>query len=883
MTVIRNNGGSSQPVPIQVTPSELLGWVDLHTHPLANLAFGGKLFYGNVDFDPVHGTSQNGSNGGPCAPTPPLVNSIQLALGPENWVQGGYNATSNPCGDIIGWPATSVRDQVIQTTEKGIPLASVWSDNTYTSSGYPGFPTWPTWNDITHQKMWVDWIRRSFDGGQRVMVALAVNSKTLGDMTAGGGGFPPQPNDWPTDDAASADLQIQEIKNFVGRHSDFMEVARSSADVYSIVKSKKIAVVIGVEINNIGDLGTATSANRIIQGGGGGSGGDIFGTILGIGGAVIGGYVDPFGGQVFGAALGAFIGGAGGNAVGQTDIGANVAPVSAAALVAEVDRLYDEDVRYIFPVHLADNPIGGTAAYDDLFDVANIYEEGHAWNLACSQQSDGIIYQFNSPNPQINPNGTQSTPSPIDLNLGTAEELKVGFLVFQPPPIPCPQPLPSGAMSGTGNVNSARLTMLGAAAIVEMMKKGMLIDIDHMSQATANDTISLVQQCDVNYPLNSGHNGLRDQYGVPVWDGVTGAKWSERNLTLGQYQAIGQLHGMAGVGSSNADACSWMNNYNAVVQAMGNNPNGAEVIAGFGTDWVLVVGMPARNNANCGQPATSNVQYSPAPGASTGTTTNPEYSACIQKCPSDLPPEACHPIFGEPLPSGCHQRKECVATCAAKYPPNTSNTTSSTGSTGNGLLPMSSLGTAPPWNYNNVGVAHYGMLPDFLQDVQSLPKGQTIPIGTNLDGTPCIQNTGPRLGGLCPPYTLQNGAAVVKQMSYGAQYFYQTWRNAETAFARRPSSSQCLANFLNRTSLPQQNNPGALCPQGQTLMNCGTNLTPQCVRTGGACPTCPKGEYLSGGRCIKGAAPPSCGPGQHLSSAGTCVGGTTTTGGPSLQ
>jgi hypothetical protein len=281
MTLYRDNNDSSQPQNVQITPPALQGWVDLHTHPLANLAFGGKLFYGNVDSDPS-GTGQNGSNGGPCAPTPPLVNSIQLALGPENWVQGGYNATSNPCGDIIGWPATSVRDQVIQETEKDNPPGKAWPDSTYTSSGYPGFPTWPTWYDITHQKMWVDWIKRSFDGGQRVMVALAVNSKTLGDMTAGGGGVPPQPNDWPTDDAASAELQIQQIKNFVGR-SDFMEVALSSADVYRIVKQdNKMAVIIGVEINNIGDLGNATSANRIIQGGGGGSGGGILDCTLGL-------------------------------------------------------------------------------------------------------------------------------------------------------------------------------------------------------------------------------------------------------------------------------------------------------------------------------------------------------------------------------------------------------------------------------------------------------------------------------------------------------------------------------------------------------------------------------------------------------------------------
>jgi hypothetical protein len=594
----------------------------------------------------------------------------------------------------------------------------------------------------------------------------------------------------------------------------------------------------------------------------------IFGTILGIGGAIIGGYIDPFGGQVVGAALGAFVGGAAGNAIGQTDIGANVAPVSGPALVAEVDRLYNEGVRYIFPVHLADNPIGGTAAYEDIFDAANVYEEGHAWNLVCSQQTDGIIYQFNSSNPQINPGGVKSTPSPIDLNIGTAEELKLGFLVFQPPPISCPQTLPSGGISGTGNVNSARLTMPGAAAIVEMMKKGMLIDIDHMSQATANDTISLVQECNVDYPLNSGHNGLRGQYGVPVWNGTTGAMWSERNLTLSQYRAIGQLHGMAGVGSGNADACSWMNSYNAVVQAMGNNPNGAEVIAGFGTDQVLVAGMPPRTNTTCnGKTAPSNVQYSCVPGTSTVTTTNPGYNPCVEKCPKDPNPVACRPIYGEPLPSNCHQYEDCVAACATKYPP-TTTTTTCIAPTNNGQLPMSTLGTAS-WNYNNAGVAHYGMLPDFLQDVQSLPQGQTIPIGTNLDGTPC--KVGMHYLIPCPAQTLQNGADVVKQMSYGAQYFYQTWRDAETAFARRPSSSQCLANFLKGTSLPQQNNSGALCPQGQTLMNCGANLTPQCVRVGGSCPTCGQGQYLSGGTCIKGTPPQNCGPGQRLTSAGTCV------------
>ena len=52
---------------------------------------------------------------------------------------------------------------------------------------------------------------------------------------------------------------------------------------------------------------------------------------------------------------------------------------------------------------------------------------------------------------------------------------------------------------------------------------------------------------------------------------------------------------------------------------------------------------------------------------------------------------------------------------------------------------------ARQWDYNRDGVAHYGLLPDFLLDVESLPNGQD----------------------------------VVNQMFNGAQYFYESWFLAE--------------------------------------------------------------------------------------------------------
>src|SRR3974390_3502978 len=55
-------------------------------------------------------------------------------------------------------------------------------------------------------------------------------------------------------------------------------------------------------------------------------------------------------------------------------------------------------------------------------------------------------------------------------------------------------------------------------------------------------------------------------------------------------------------------------------------------------------------------------------------------------------------------------------------------------------LPMSKDGNRT-WDYNHDGVAHYGLLPDYLEDVASLPGGQ----------------------------------AAVQRMFGGAQYFYETW------------------------------------------------------------------------------------------------------------
>jgi len=103
------------------------------------------------------------------------------------------------------------------------------------------------------------------------------------------------------------------------------------------------------------------------------------------------------------------------------------------------------------------------------------------------------------------------------------------------------------------------------------------------------------------------------------------------------------------------------------------------------------------------------------------------------------------------------------------------------------LPPMSSLGNQK-WDYNQVGVAHYGMIPDFLADVATLP--------TATPGGP-------------------TGADVVAQLNWGAQYFYLTWRRAENVASGVRVPESCIQGPLPPTLLPPRLLPPTLLPPTQ--------------------------------------------------------------------
>lgn len=517
MQTIARTGGFQAGMFSRSLPNNLRGFADLHTHPMVNLALGGKLVHGGPDVGALLPTDADCQHH-------VRAKSIAQALGSDNPTHGGLNIVVNPCGDEL-------RKMVVDAFEDA-NRALKGRDN---GVGYPSFRDWPKWNDITHQKMWVDWVRRAYDGGERVLVALAMNNKTIADGVAG-------PGDGPTDDKASAELQIAEIRGFVKRHDDFMEIAMSPADLRRIVAANKMAIILGMEVDNIGNF------NKV-----------------------------------------------------------NVTPEG---VRQEIRRLYLNGIRYIFPVHLIDNKFGGTAIYTDVFNNSNYREFGDFWKIECGAPDDHLTHYYQSDSD--------------NFGLAVAKASKLDTDVMRRPPDTAPLKCEAKKL---GHKNSRKLQPLGIVAIDEMMNLGMLIDIDHMSQHTAEGALRQAEGVQGGYPLVSGHNNFRDIDG------------NENTRTDDQLRRIGMLGGMFGLGSDTVDARDYVPRY-----ARASGLVGAGRVS-FGSDLNgLVKGPPARFGSNI---------YTP-------------------------------------------------------------------------FFPMSQTGDKK-WDYNTEGVAHYGMLADFLRDMSTLgPEGSKL-------------------------------------------------------------------------------------------------------------------------------------------------------------
>jgi microsomal dipeptidase-like Zn-dependent dipeptidase len=504
--------------------SPVWGFADLHTHPMSYLGFGQKLMHGQPD-------------GGAASPADFTNALANCRCDHEGW------GLDNPCGDYF-------RQLVMHFTDDGglDPHGEGWD-----ADPWKQFRNWPVFTTLSHQQMWFEWIKRAYDGGERVMVALCVNNRLLATASKGN---PAAPHD----DKAVGDLQIPQLKNFVARHSDFMEIAYDPWQLRDIVRRNKLAIIIGSELDDIGDfVRDPTVADYAPN--------------------------SEFGGQLD--------------------------QQSKDKVRQEIQRLYDQGLRYIFPVHLTDNKFGGTAPGGDVLNIASKFSIGSGFQVQWAAPGDHIHYWLSSLDltmmlpqlsdndrlaladliifagpilPALEPALEQLLPNLAPAPPGTGGAAALGLLpivagvvmaggtdgllrsmltfaglaptdidaVVNARILPLPgnyptYPSPAQAQFGVRNVRS--LTDLGQFAVKEMMRLGMMIDVDHMSQNTLDAALDIATNVPGGYPLNFGHNGFRDL-------GLNG-QGHENSRSSSQVRRLAPLGGLMGVGWEDAKDGNW--------------------------------------------------------------------------------------------------------------------------------------------------------------------------------------------------------------------------------------------------------------------------------------------------------------------------------------
>ena len=452
--------------------------------------------------------------------------------------------------EVLGTTYTLCRDWCLNLIE-GAGLPDVEGDNitqarplggyhNTQNSGYPRFVNWPMWYSAIHQQMHNSWVRRALRGGVRLIIASVGNSEVVSFAMA-------KEKDRPfTSDQDAIALQIPAIKNFAEQNSDWAEIAYTPRDARRIINSGKLAIVIGVELDHVMDTCSADvttprhhQANEFAHP-------NVWAPHVGVNWGLGG----------VGIAAGQLI-----NATTRVmHVPDHPTTCTDTQIEARIDALFRAGVRHIIPVHFSDNLLGGYAINGDLFVASAIFGSPKARppTLMSQPRIDDVFGDrrpFTYKLPSINiPIWAKLRPDAVlqgdFLPPGVARPIADFFLsrciedegiriaaaaatggatelacaldavtaeVFEAARRSMPYegasdsaamvPLDTSNAQGAlpFHINARGLTHFGRFFIREMMRRGMLIDIQHSSEMMKRDILGMTR----SYPVMASHGGVQ--------------------------------------------------------------------------------------------------------------------------------------------------------------------------------------------------------------------------------------------------------------------------------------------------------------------------------------------------------------------------------------
>ena len=315
--------------------------------------------------------------------------------------------------------------------------------------GWPDFAVWPRFTTLAHQQVYVDWLYRAYQGGLRLICGLAVNNEVLSSRfgVAGAG-----------DDMAAVTSQIAAMKEMVatverqagGPAHAWLQIAYSPEEARDIIANNRLAMILGVEVDSLGNWRRFEDLHVI---------------------------------------------------AGQD-------PDAPRRLIAQLlDELHALGIRQITPLHMTNNAFGGTAIYMRLLDATNLVLTGRHYKVEDGWHT-GVRYRLDLDGAG---HPTETIGRMLALQgerLSPERGQQRGSLLHRLPIIKgLVQALERPTFTG-GHVNAFGLTRYGVILIEELMARGMIIDIDHMSQKTTDLVLALAEGYE--YPLICSHAWFRD-------------------------------------------------------------------------------------------------------------------------------------------------------------------------------------------------------------------------------------------------------------------------------------------------------------------------------------------------------------------------------------
>ena len=185
----------------------------------------------------------------------------------------------------------------------------------------------------------------------------------------------------------------------------------------------------------------------------------------------------------------------------------------------QLDRYWRRGVRHIAPIHLADNGFGGSALYMELFAANQHFLRGEHHDLE-ECQSPELVWSL----------GEEKIRIPFKI-LTFLHRMR-----WYTPAVPT-------ELKGKPHCNARGLTEDGRDLIRGMVRRGMIVDMEHMSERSVRDTLDILEE--LNHPAMLSHTWPRElKLGK---EGKMKQRRSEMHKSRPTFHRIRRSQGVVGV------------------------------------------------------------------------------------------------------------------------------------------------------------------------------------------------------------------------------------------------------------------------------------------------------------------------------------------------